>query len=395
MRRSTLLAISLAALLAVGAGAQTARQEADALVAAKRDAGIAAQRARDYEAAATRATDEAARARAEAAALAARVQSAEADIAAAETRVRLVEALRMRQRARLAERQAPLVRLTAALQTMARRPPALALAQPGSLSDAVHVRTLLAATLPVIQERTRAIRAELAEAERLRERAGQAAQLLRDGRARLDQRRAELARIEVDQRRRSRAFVDSAMQEQDRAMALGEEARDIVDLMRRLDRQAGARDRLASLPGPLLRPALPSNARLPGADRPITIARPDGYRLPVLGRVTAGLGEVAESGVRSRGLTLATASGAQVVAPAGGSIAFAGPFEGYDRIVIIDHGGGWTSLVTGLASITVVVGQTVDAGGPLGRTGRSRPQVTVELREGGRPVDIGPIIGIS
>ena len=50
-------------------------------------------------------------------------------ISAAETRVRLIDRLRAAQRARLAERQGPIIRLTAALQTMARRPTALALVE--------------------------------------------------------------------------------------------------------------------------------------------------------------------------------------------------------------------------------------------------------------------------
>src|SRR3546814_18640567 len=61
-----------------------------------------------------------------------------------------------------------LFRSVAALQMMARRPPALTLVQPGSLTDLVHVRSLLASTLPVIRERTAGLRAEVEEGNRLR-----------------------------------------------------------------------------------------------------------------------------------------------------------------------------------------------------------------------------------
>jgi hypothetical protein len=131
--------------------AQDRATEAQALSQAKQQAEDALRRSQVLERQADAATGEAEKARAAASALVARIEAAEADITAAETRIRIVDALRREQRARLAERQAPVVRLTAALQTMARRPPALALVQPGSVDEVVHVRSLLASTLPVIR----------------------------------------------------------------------------------------------------------------------------------------------------------------------------------------------------------------------------------------------------
>jgi septal ring factor EnvC (AmiA/AmiB activator) len=91
-------------------------------------------------------------------------------------------------------------------------------------------------------------------------------------------------------------------------------------------------------------------------------------------------------------LTLATASGAQVIAPTAGRIAYAGAFRGYGHIVIVDHGGGWTTLITNLASVAVGVGDTVDQGSPLGRAATRKPTITVELRRSGQPVDITPLV---
>ena len=107
----------------------------------------------------------------------------------------------------------------------------------------------------------------------------------------------------------------------------------------------------------------------------------------VQGRTLAGFGERRDSGLRSTGITLAPAPGAQIVAPASGRIAFAGPYRGFGRIVIIEHEGGWTSLVTGLARADVAVGQSVIAGSPLGTARSEEPRVTVELRREGEPVN--------
>jgi septal ring factor EnvC (AmiA/AmiB activator) len=368
------------------------REEAAALLRARQQAAVAEQRSARLEAEAVRANDEAARARAAQAAVAQRVQAAEADIAAANARIRIVEALRARQRARLAEKQAPIVRLVAALQTMARRPPALAIVQPGSLGDVVHVRSLLASTLPVIRGRTAGLRAEVEEGNRLRRRGDEAVATLRAGQARLQAQRLELAKLEAAHRQRSQNLVDSAMLEQDRAIALGEQARDIVDLMEELDDQAALREELASLPGPLLRPGTPGQGIVPVRQAAMQQSRRLVYRLPVVGRLVTGMGEISKAGIRARGLTLAAARGAQVVAPNSGRIAFAGAFRGYGNIVIIDHGGGWTTLITDLAGVAVRVGDTVDQGSPIGRVSSEKPTITVELRRAGRPIDITPLV---
>ncbi len=392
-RRLILPALLVAALAAGLAAAQQTRtaSEAAALILAKREAEEATRRSAQLERAAREATNEVARTRADAAALAARIQAAEARITAAETRIRIIERLRAGQRARLAERQVPVVRLTAALQTMARRPPALALVQPGSLDDVVHVRSLLASTLPIIRERTADVRAEIEVGNKLRRQADLAVVSLRTSQSELQQQRVALARLEAQQRLRSQSLTETALFESDRALALGEEARDLGELMGTLEYQSRIRRSLAALPGPLLRPPLPGAA--PPPDEPATAApQPLSYRLPVEGRLVTGTGEISEAGVHARGLTFETRPGALVTAPGRGRIVYAGPFRAYGTIVIIDHGAGWTSLVTNLAGAGVKVGDVVAPGSPIGQAGGNRPRVSVELRRNGKPVPIAPLL---
>jgi septal ring factor EnvC (AmiA/AmiB activator) len=68
-------------------------------------------------------------------------------------------------------------------------------------------------------------------------------------------------------------------------------------------------------------------------------------------------------------------------------VAFAGPYRGFGRIVIIEHDGGWTSLVTGLARVDAAVGDTVIGGSPMGVAGGRDALVTFELRRDGTPVN--------
>lgn len=386
--RSLLLPLAIAASVsAAGFAAAQGRGEDDpeALRQAQGEAQEAAARAERLGREAGKATSVAARARAEAEALAARIEAGEAEITAAETRLRIVEVLAAQQRARLAERQQPLVRLAAALQTMARRPPALALIRPGSFDDAVHVRSLLASTLPVIRARTAELRAEVERGNRLRAEAASARNALLASREELHRRRVALARFEAEQRRRSQSLALSSLAESDRALALGEEARELARRIGTREYQDRLQARLSQLSGPLPRPGAPTQS--PGGRRGVP------YVLPVEGRLLAGVGEISDGGVHARGLTFVTEPGAEVVAPANGRVIHAAGFRSYGEVVIIDHGRGWHSVITHLASTGVAVGQDVRRGDRIGRAGTSEPRISVELRRSGRPVPIAPLLG--
>ena len=385
VRRFALSALIALAAVAGGAAAAQRGREPDSasLAAAKQEAAEAMLRSRRLEEEAGRATSAAARARAEAEALAARIEAGEADITGAEARIRIIEALARQQRARLAERQAPLVRLTAALHTITRRPPAMALIQPGSVDDVVHVRSVLAATLPVIRRRTAALRAEVERGNQLRSHALVAHRALVGSREELRRRRIALARFEAQQRQRSESLVESAVVESDRALAFGEEARELARLIGTRDYQERLGASLAALSGPLARPG----SERESAD---SSPRPD-YRLPVEGRLLTGVGEISDAGVHARGLTFETEPNAPVLAPGGGRVAFAGPFRGYGQVLIIDHGRGWYSVLTGLGTLAVRDGLRVGRGQPVGRAGEGTP-VSVELRHRGRAVAIAPLL---
>ena len=381
------------ALVLPGTAGTSLTQEQQALKDARRQSDEARDRAARLAQQASAARDAAEQARRRAAAVAARIQQAEADIQAAQARIAIIARLQRAQAKRLAARQEPVVRLTAALQMMARRPLALALVQPGSISDAVHLRAVLGQILPVIEQRTAGLRAELARSRALRATAQQASDALAQAQQDRKAQRAELAGLETQKRLAARDYRANAGMESERALALGERARDIVDLMDRLEAAGDLRERLTALSGPLPRPARPDKAGAAPPERDAMASGPPPYRLPVVGQLVTGLGEVNDSGVRARGLTLAVQPSAQAIAPTAGRVAFAGPYRDYGQILIIDHGGGWTTLITGLHRLSVRVGDDVRQGDPVGVTDNRRSDIIVELRRNGRPVDIVPLIG--
>ncbi len=218
-----------------------AARERDQLLGAKQQSAEAMARSTLLEAQAQAASSEADRLKKRSAALAARIQSAEADISAGEARVALVRRRLAGQRAALAQQQQPLLELAASLQQLSRQPPVSVLAQPGSLTDMVHARAVIDAAMPVIERRTAGVRRELTLLDATRQQQAVALKALSASKAQLAQRRDALTRLENEGRLRSRDLMSSAQLEADRALGLGEKARDIVDLMDALEAARGAR----------------------------------------------------------------------------------------------------------------------------------------------------------
>lgn len=374
--------------LAVLDPAVDATRAQEDLMAARREGAAAGRRAETLEKRAREVAEQAEATAREAAAVAARIQEADAQIAAQRAQMRLIAAQRASLRARLAEKQGPLARLTGSLQRLTRRPPLLALLRPGSVRDAVYMRALLDTMLPQVERRTAGLRAQIARGRALEQQAAAAAAGLGEAQAQMRARRQQLAAVEARQRLAGREASGVAARESERALALAERARDLGELVDEVGRQGELRAQLAALPGPIMRPPRPEEAQVPGAAQftPPPEGLP-GYMLPVTGRLVTGFAEEAPGQARSGGLVLAPRPQAQAVSPAAGRVAFAGPYRGYASIVIIEHEGGWTSLVTGLARLDVGVGETVLAGSPIGTAGPGAPRVLVELRRGGVPVN--------
>lgn len=369
---------------------ETAEDAQAALARAQQQGAEARTRAEALEAEAASATAAADRTRQEEAALAARVQEAEAQIAANSAQIQLIAGQQSALARDLAAKQRPLVELTAALQRLSRRPPLLSLLRPGSLKDTVYLRAVLETILPEVARRTAGLRAAIDRSRALQRQAQQANAALRANQAELTRRRDALAKLEAGQLLASREASGAAQREGDRALALSEQARDLSSLVGELGKAGQLREALAALPGPVLRPAQPGLAQTPADAQPPAAAAtgaPAKYLLPVAGRLIAGFGAAQPGRPQSRGLSLAASGQAQVVAPAAGRVAFAGPFQGYGLIVIIEHSGGWTSLVTGLTELDCRAGQQLVGGSPLGRLGAGNPVLTLELRRDGVPVN--------
>ncbi len=94
------------------------------------------------------------------------------------------------------------------------------------------------------------------------------------------------------------------------------------------------------------------------------------------------------------GLDMTAEEGALVFAPADGIVSFAGEDDELGKLIIIDHGAGWTTLHAYLKSLLVECGQPVRRGQQIGMVGMSGNAMSVhlyfELRQNDVPIDPRP-----
>jgi len=381
--RKLAIALLLCPLLGASAAAQIGGDPLNAALSqAQAEQATADAETARLQHAAAQAQTEAGRLHAQQAAAAQAIDAAEARISAANLRLQLSSAYIDAHRRQLAAEQQPVSSLLAGLATMARRPPLLVLADRGGTDELVEVRLLLGSTLPVIRRRTSALSAQLAQGQHLQQAALTARAELARSRDNLAQRQIYYAGLEGKAVQQALASGRQALGSGDVALAAGEDVERLrAEQAKTQSIRAVAAQLAAGDPAPLS-PFAPES----GAPRPPFI-----YELPASGPVTQGLAAVDDSGVRSRGVTLATPRGAHVTAPADGVVRFAGPFRDYDGVLIIDHGHGWLSLIVNIAT-ELRAGDHVRIGDAIGR---ALGPLQVELSQNGRRISPALIAGSS
>lgn len=380
------IGIAAACALALGTvvGAQNNPDEQAALRNAKANALAAEQRSEILRQEASNASRAADRLVAQRAVLSAEIDAATAQIAAANARIAIINRRQREQRSNLGEASEPMLRLNAALQQMTQRPAALIMVQPGQRRDYVHLRAVMASVEPQILRRTAALRQQIAIQKELRGQEQLALKSLGDAKGKLAARREALARLADSSRGRADGLSADAAAEFEQAIAQGERARDIVERIDTLRSSGERAAALAALSAPPMR-------RDPDSE-PAARGRA-AYLLPVRSTLLSGFNELNSTGYRERGIRLLLSPGTAILAPATGKVIYAGNYRSYGKIVIIEHGSGWTSLITNFGELSVNKGAAVGQGALLGRVLPDNPEISIELRRNGRTMDIAALTG--
>jgi murein DD-endopeptidase MepM/ murein hydrolase activator NlpD len=191
-----------------------------------------------------------------------------------------------------------------------------------------------------------------------------AAEVVQAGLTRERQNRAAAVRHEVDNERSLLAVLDDLIGEFESELdGLDSEQQRLENLIRGSSGSGG------NAPGLLVRP-------VPGA-----ITSPFGPRFhPILGYTRM-----------HTGVDMTAPYGQGIKAGASGKVLLASTYGGYGLTIIIDHGGGMTTLYAHQSRVFVGAGRQVAAGDVIGNVGSSGlatgPHLHFEVRIGGSPVD--------
>lgn len=134
---------------------------------------------------------------------------------------------------------------------------------------------------------------------------------------------------------------------------------------------------------------LPPPKCIPGLGGPVQFA------WPVRGPITSPFGmrvdPVTGNYQLHSGIDIGADYGVPITASADGSVIYAGWYGGYGYAIIIDHGGGWSTLYAHCSAMYVSANQPVRQGqviGAVGATGwATGPHLHFEIRRNGVPLD--------
>ncbi len=368
---------------------------------------------------------------------AAEVQDAESEATELEEELADLSAREETKAADLDQKRAQLSATLIALERLSLRPPQAAFLSDRTPVDEARAATLMAAATRALDDRARQLQTDLTEVQELREVTAARQEELAASVDRLAQENQHLAALLQEKAKLQEATLAQSADQKKRQAQLAEQADSLKELLERLEasraeeeaRQQAAEaeaarkeaakkeaerqaqeaaeqqetteqtqaeppaetgEQVAAVPG-----TAPPSMRLqpPPADLPAFPRQVGSLIQPARGEIAAKFGQKTDAFGEGKGLVITTRSGAQVVTPFDGQIVFEGPFRSYGQILIIEHRGGYHTVLAGLAHVDVLVGQWLKAGEPVGAmidTAQGHPQLYVELRRSGQPFDPAP-----
>ncbi len=332
------------------------------------------------------------------------IQSREAAIAAAEARVLRLNKEAIVIRAGLAAKQDVIAELLAGLQRLEQNPPPALVVEPGDVLAALRGAMMFGTIVPELRGEAEELARQLSGLERITTIVAAEKAAIRKEIAGLESAQAQVRGLAERKRLLAAAGNGRLEQEKDRAAELASKAKtlkQLIDSLAAERRRAEAQQAEKAAAEEIEKRRQEAALHKPAIEFSKARGRLD---FPAQGSILKRFGDDDGLGGTIRGLAVATRDGAQVTAPAAGSVEFAGPFRSYGQLLILNAGGGYHILLSGMTDIGAAMGDFVRAGEPVGTMGTGpspaaligeqfqdgSPVLYIEFRKDGEAIDSAP-----
>ena len=287
-----------------------------------------------------------------------------------------------------------LMRLLAALQRIENNPPPPLASQPGDAADAARAARLMSSLSADLKKRADILASRLDASKTLRGEIEEKRRRLAANEQTLAKRRTQISQL-VGQKSKLEASViqdrEIAQREVTKLASEAESLRDLIESFEAAKANIGPRIKPGGTRTKPRSSIAAKPVKLPKGVTKFASAKGK-LRAPVPGKITRNYG----SG--EKGMTVSTRSRAQVIAPYAGRVEFSGAFKNYDNVVILNVGGGYFILLTGMGETYVETGENVRIGEPLGLmpfNAKGASNLYIEFRKNGGTINPKPWLGTA
>ncbi len=310
----------------------------------------------------------------------------EQDLSVFEDKLAILESQKEEKTKALNASQAELSNLISAMVRLKELPPETVIAMPGRVNETLEAARALSLISHVVQEEADSIKAQLRELDDLEKKIKKNHQDIVRKSKEVEEKRADLARKIKERSELQEKLSDESEQTKAELAELKERSHNLEELVDALGKLAPKREEEEKQTVPV------PKRRHHDADEMRSFVDAKGHlHMPVSGKVVKAYGTSGDT-VFSRGITVRTREGANVVAPFDGEVVYAGNFRDYGRIVIIRHSDDYHTLLSGMEHVNCTAGQFIMEGEPIGAMGRSDDMrnLYIEVRKSSKPVDPSP-----
>ena len=298
-----------------------------------------------------------------------------------------------------------LIETLAALQNLALRPSEAVLVQPLSPVEVMRSSILLRGSVHALESRASSIRQSIEDISNQKKQIAARLQDLEKDNKILAQQQEDMKKLSQQKSTMYSQISSKSEEAKKKADMLASQAHNLRDLLEKLEKQKEITRRQMAEKARLAREQAADKMRKENhgleasyeaennvtvPETPVTGFSKAKGRLsrPARGPLVTAFHSELSKGVVSNGIDIKTAAKAQVIAPFDGTVIYAGPFKNFANLVIIDHGEGYTSLLSGLGETDTEVGQSLLAGEPVGTMpADTNSKLHMEIRKNNHPVD--------